>query len=71
MAHLGHALIGDEVYSTNKIRFEKEHAPLLDGQILHARALTLTHPRTNERMHFESPLPDNFERLIEILEKRA
>jgi len=70
MAHLGHALIGDEVYSSNKIRFEKEHAPLLDGQILHARALKLTHPRTNEKMHFESDLPENFKRLLQILESR-
>lgn len=68
MAHIGHALIGDEVYSSNKIRFEKLHASLLDGQILHARKLTLTHPRTNQRMEFECELPDNFKKLIEILD---
>jgi 23S rRNA pseudouridine1911/1915/1917 synthase len=67
MAHLGHALLGDEVYTTNKIRFEKEHAPLFDGQILHAKRLTLTHPRTKERLTFECELPKNFERLLEIL----
>ena len=68
MSHLGHALIGDEVYASGKIPFEKQHAPLLDGQILHAKRLSLTHPRTGERMTFECELPDNFKRLIEILE---
>ena len=68
MSHIGHALIGDEVYSSNKIRFEKLHAPLLDGQILHAKKLRFTHPRTCETVEFECELPNNFKKLIEILE---
>ena len=68
MSYLGHALLGDEVYSGTKIPFEKQHAPLFDGQILHAKRLSLTHPRTGERMTFECELPDNFKKLIEILE---
>ena len=68
MAAKGHALIGDEVYGGGKIPFEKQHAPLLDGQILHAKRLTLTHPKTGERMTFECELPDNFKRLLEILD---
>ena len=67
MSYIGHALVGDEVYGGGKIRFEKLHASLLDGQILHAKKLTLTHPRTNEKMEFEAPLPDNFEKLLTIL----
>ena len=67
MAHLGHALLGDEVYATNKIRFEKLHAALLHGQALHAARLELTHPRTKERMSFEAPLPPNFAELLRIL----
>lgn len=67
MSYIGHALLGDEVYSTTKTRFEKLHAPLFDGQILHAKRLTLTHPVTKERMSFESELPDNFKRLLQIL----
>ena len=70
MSHLGHALLGDEVYSTSKIPFEKQHAPLFDGQVLHAKRLCLTHPRTGERMTFECELPDNFKKLIDILEKQ-
>ena len=70
MSHLGHALLGDEVYASTKIPFEKQHAPLFDGQILHARRLSLTHPRTGERMTFECELPNNFKRLIEILDSQ-
>ena len=70
MSHLGHALLGDEVYASTKTLFEKQHAPLFDGQILHAKRLSLTHPRTKERMTFECELPDNFKKLIEILDKQ-
>ena len=70
MSYLGHALLGDEVYASTKTLFEKQHAPLFDGQVLHAKRLTLTHPRTGERMTFECELPDNFKRLIDILDSQ-
>ena len=69
MSHTGHPLLGDEVYGpANKTLFEKKHPSLFDGQILHAKRLTLTHPKTGERMTFECELPDNFKRLLELLE---
>ena len=67
MSHLGHPLLGDTVYGGGKSRFEKEHSKLLFGQALHAKKLTLTHPRSGERMTFESPLPDEFQKLLRIL----
>ncbi len=69
MSYLGHALLGDEVYSPNKTLFEKKHPALFDGQMLHAKRLSLTHPRTGERMTFECDLPDNFIQTIKILEE--
>ena len=69
MSYTGHPLLGDEVYGQSKIPFEKRHAPLLNGQALHAKRLSLTHPRTKERMTFECELPENFKKLIEVLEK--
>lgn len=68
-SHLGHPLIGDEVYCGSKIRFEKLHSALLDGQALHAKKLSFIHPRTGERVEFESPLPKNFETMLTILRK--
>ena len=69
MSYTGHALLGDEVYAKNKTRFETLHPSLFDGQALHATRLTLTHPKTGERMVFECPLPENFGRALELLRK--
>ena len=67
MSHLGHPLVGDTVYGGGRTPFERHHAPLLSGQCLHAVRLTLRHPRTGEDMCFESPLPEDFEKLLAIL----
>lgn len=71
MAHLGHALLGDEVYASTKTRFEKQHPSLFDGQMLHAKRLRFVHPRTKEMLEFESPLPDNFLRALELLREES
>ena len=67
MSHTGHALLGDEVYGGTPSLFEKKHASLFSGQALHAKKLSLTHPRSGERMTFECPLPEDFEKLLAIL----
>jgi len=71
MSYGGHPLLGDTVYGGGKTQFEKAHAKLLSGQALHAKRLTLTHPRTKERMTFESELPEDFKKLLYILDKEA
>lgn len=71
MSHTGHPLLGDTVYGGGRSQFEKNHARLLSGQALHAKRLTLTHPRTKERMTFESELPCDFKKLLDILDKEA
>lgn len=67
MSHLSHPLLGDTVYGGGRTPFERRHAALLEGQCLHAAALTLPHPRTGEILRFESPLPEEFARLLTIL----
>ena len=69
MSYKGHPIIGDTVYGGGKTTFEKANAPLLDGQILHAKELSFPHPKTKEIMHFECDLPSNFETLLEKLRK--
>ncbi len=68
-SHIGHPLMGDEVYSGGHTTFEKHNAPLLHGQCLHAAALILVHPVTGATMRFEAPLPADFEALLEKLRK--
>ena len=61
--YMGHPVVGDKTYGYKKQRFA------LDGQLLHAFRLELTHPTTGERMTFTAPLPDYFERVLEILRR--
>lgn len=67
MSYTGHPLLGDEVYAKSKTQFEKKHPSLFSGQALHAKKLTLTHPKTGERMSFECELPEEFKRAVELL----
>lgn len=67
LSHIGHPILGDEVYGGVKNPVAQKFGSLLDGQCLHAKALTLTHPRTSEKMHFECPLPDYFEKILSTL----
>jgi len=69
MSHIGHPLLGDEVYAGRTHRFALRHPELFDGQALHAVRLSLTHPITDERMVFECPMPEKFEKALEILRK--
>ncbi len=64
MSSIGHPLLGDEVYGGRSGL--KLH---LEGQTLHAYRLTLTHPRSGEKMTFESPLPEYFENILDKLRK--
>ena len=59
--YLGHPVTGDPVYGSKKQKFK------LEGQLLHAFRLTLTHPRTGQRMTFEAPLPPHFRKVLDAL----
>lgn len=43
---------------------------LLERQALHARRLSLRHPKTEELMTFEAPLPGDMERTLDALRER-
>ena len=64
MASIGHPIIGDPVYGLKKDRFSS-----IGGQCLHAAHLTLTHPKTGEKMCFSAPLPQYFVEILDKLEK--
>lgn len=71
MAHIGHSLMGDPVYSNLSSAFEKRYKSLLTGQMLHATKLRLIHPKTNEQIEFEADLPENFKTVLETLRKNT
>ncbi|MBQ9114905.1 MAG: RluA family pseudouridine synthase [Clostridia bacterium] len=61
-SYIHHPVVGDPVYGgSNKFH--------LDGQLLHAFKLELTHPSTGERMTFEAKIPDYFEKVLEKIRK--
>ena len=57
MAHIGHPLLGDEVYGRGE---EKG----LRGQCLHARELRFVHPRSGERICLSTELPEYFKAVL-------
>ena len=59
--YLGHPIVGDPVYGSKKQKFA------LQGQLLHACRLSLDHPKTGQRMSFEAPLPDYFQKVLRTL----
>ncbi|SHJ13008.1 23S rRNA pseudouridine1911/1915/1917 synthase [Geosporobacter subterraneus DSM 17957] len=65
MAYIQHPLVGDPVYGLKK---EKYH---LQGQALHAKELGFLHPSTSKYMEFKSPLPDYFQKLLQIIENSS
>ena len=67
MSSIGHSLMGDTVYGGGQTPFEHKHKAYISGQCLFASRLTLTHPRTLEKMTFFAPLPESFEKLLTIL----
>ena len=65
MKAIGHPVVGDNVYSSQKLENFG-----LDGQCLHARALGFIHPRTKEKMYFESELPKYFTEVLKKIENK-
>ncbi len=62
MAHIGHPLLGDEIYAGSR-----KSPYRLQGQCLHARILGFRHPVTGEYIETVAPLPDYFRHLLDIL----
>ncbi len=61
MAYIGHPVVGDPKYGAKKCPFS------IEGQALHSKTLMFTHPRTNEIMGFEAPLPEDMRRILDEL----
>ena len=60
MAHIGHPVLGDEVYGGLRTKLGQKYADFLGGQCLHAKTISFIHPETGELMRFDSELPDYF-----------
>lgn len=68
-AAAGHPVLGDAVYgggrdSRSESREPPKGLPPVARQMLHARRLGFTHPRTGAAVLCESPLPEDFEKAL-------
>lgn len=80
LKHIGAALMVDSKYGLfsefklsqiKKIKFrrDQEERPLLSRSALHSARLTITHPKSTERMTFEAPLHKDMKAVVFQLEK--
>jgi len=73
MSHIGHPLLGDFTYG-GKVKFPKGAKEELKvaikefpRQALHAKKLSIIHPRDNKELYWKSKLPEDLDKMINIL----
>ena len=81
MRWIGHPLFNDEMYGGARIvkgtsftkykQFVDNCFKILPRQALHAKSLGFVHPRTGERMFFDTDLPEDMVELIDKWERYA
>ena len=59
LAYLGCPIVGDDLYG--------RESELISRHALHATRVELNHPSTGEAMVFESPMPEDLQRLCDLL----
>lgn len=64
MKHIGHPIVGDKTYGVKKEEFN------LIGQLLHAGKIGFIHPLTKEKVSFEASIPEDFQKVLDILFSR-
>jgi len=67
VAEAGHPLVGEPVY----VRDRRGPGLTHPRPLLHAASLAFLHPKTGERVRYESPLPRDFARVLEVLRAGA
>ena len=63
LAHLGHALLGDQLYGRG--------SPLVRRHFLHAHHLGFAHPLTGEPVEFRCGLPPDLQQALQTLEREG
>lgn len=66
LAHLGHPIVGDNMYG-GKALIDMKGQTLLDRQALHAALLAFDHPMSGQAMSFVAPVRDEVRACIDFL----
>ena len=69
LSAIGHPVVGDPLYGGvhRRVPGDVRAVTHLDRPFLHAARLAFKHPQDGRRMEFESPLPDDLQRIVEEL----
>lgn len=62
MSHIGHVLLGDELYGIE--HNVEDNLKYIDRQALHCKEISFTHPITEERITIKCPIPEDMKKLI-------
>ncbi len=75
LAYKGCSLLGDQQYGKKNLKFKKINEDfesmlkILNRQALHAKSLGFIHPTTKKFMNFDSILPKDFKKILDLLNK--
>ena len=75
LAYKGCSLLGDQQYGKKNLKFKKINEDfesmlkILNRQALHAKSLGFIHPTTKKFMNFDSGLPKDFKKILDLLNK--
>jgi 23S rRNA pseudouridine1911/1915/1917 synthase len=61
MAHIGHSILGDKLYSSDPLLFPVER------QMLHSYKIKLVHPRTKQPVEYKTEPPADFKHVLDLL----
>jgi len=73
MKYKNTSILGDNQYGKKNIKFKKinkdfsKKLSILNGQALHAKSLGFVHPSKNKWVNFDSELPNDFKKLLDLL----
>ena len=77
LKHKGSSIIGDQQYGKKNIKFKKINKDFfkilsnINGQVLHAQTLEFSHPIKKKWMSFKAPLPYDFKKMLNFLNKHT
>ena len=72
MTSLGHPIIGDKLYFNKKtVQFSKNLKINIERHLLHASKIKFFHPTTNKKIILHSEVPDDMQKIINILEENS
>jgi 23S rRNA pseudouridine1911/1915/1917 synthase len=69
LKYFNHPIFGDSLYAGRKT--SRDDRKILERVFLHAKKISFFHPKTGEKVEFESPLPYELQSVLSYLEQQS